>query len=147
MRDILMGFIRRGMNAAGIGPLILAAVYFVLHHVAAVDSLSVHEVCMGILSLTGLAFIAGGMNVVYQIEHLPLMAAILVHGAVLYVGYLVTYLMNGWLEWGIMRMLVFTGIFVVGYLVVWVIIYLVIKSRTRRLNVLLRENQSPSVSE
>jgi uncharacterized membrane protein len=54
---------------------------------------------------------------------------------------LVTYLINGWLEWGAMPILVFTGIFVVGYLAIWAIIYAIIKSRTARLNDILKEKQ------
>ncbi len=77
----------------------------------------------------------------YQIERLPLMLAILIHGSVLYISYLVTYLVNGWLERGTMPMLVFSGIFAGGYLIIWLIIYSVTKRRTRQLNEMLRKKQ------
>ena len=141
MKDIIVAFFRRGAVACGFGPMVLAVMYLILHHVAGVETLTVQEVCMGILSLTGLAFVAGGMNVVYQIERLPLMIAILIHGAVLYVGYLLTYLMNGWLQQGVTPLLVFTVIFVVGYLVIWVIIYAITKSRTAKINAALKRKQ------
>ena len=141
MKNIVFGFLRRGVAACGFGPVVLAVVYWILHHVAGVETLTVQEVCIGILSLTGLAFVAGGMNVIYQIERLPLMVAILIHGAVLYAGYLLTYLMNGWLQQGIMPLLVFTVIFVVGYLVIWVIIYTITKSRTAEINAALKRKQ------
>ena len=96
---------------------------------------------MGIFTLTALAFIAGGMNVLYQIERLPLMAAVTIHGCVLYVSYMATYLLNGWLEWGTMPVLVFSGIFVVGYLAIWAVIYAVIKRNTERLNAVLKQKQ------
>ena len=88
-----------------------------------------------------LAFIAGGMNVIYQIEQLPLMIAILIHGGVLYVSYLATYLLNDWLEWGVTPILVFSGIFVAGYLMIWGIIYSIIKRNTEKLNQILKEQQ------
>ena len=141
MKDIVFGFLRRGVVACGFGPMVLAVVYLILHHVAGVETLTVQEVCMGILSLTGLAFVAGGMNVVYQIERLPLMIAILIHGAVLYVGYLLTYLMNGWLQQGVTPLLVFTVIFVVGYLVIWFVIYAITKSRTAKINEALKRKR------
>ena len=72
------------------------------------------------------------------------MAAILIHGSVLYVSYLMTYLVNGWLEWGRVPVLVFTGIFVVGYLVIWAVIYFVIKRKTKNLNKMLKEKQQSS---
>ena len=92
MKNNLLDFVRRGLIACGLGPLVLAVLYWILHQNGIVDTLTVDEVCLGILSLTLLAFIAGGMNVLYQIERLPLMAAISIHGAVLYTSYLCTYL-------------------------------------------------------
>ena len=81
------------------------------------------------------------MNVIYQIERLPLMVAILIHGSVLYVSYLITYLINGWLEWGIMPVFVFSGIFIIGYLIIWAIIYSITKKNTEKLNQVLKEKQ------
>ena len=103
--------------------------------------MSVTQVCIGIFSITLLAFVAGGMNAVYQIERLPLMIAILIHGAVLYVSYLATYLLNDWLDWGWIPVLVFSGIFVVGYLAIWAIIYSTTKKKTEYINVILKKQQ------
>lgn len=130
----VMEFIRRGATACGLGPLVLAILYLILGHFGAVQTLTVRQVCVGIFSLSTLAFIAGGMNAIYQIERLPLMVAILIHGGVLYVCYLLTYLINGWLEWGVTPILIFSGIFVLGYLVIWAVIYAIIKKRTDRIN-------------
>ena len=141
MKRIFFDFIRRGLAACGFGPLILAAIYLVLHGHGLLDVLTVQEVCMGIFTLTALAYIAGGMNVLYQIERLPLMAAITIHGCVLYVSYMATYLLNGWLEWGTMPVLVFSGIFVIGYLAIWAVIYAVIKRSAERLNAVLKQKQ------
>ena len=105
-------------------------------------SLSINQVCIGIFSLAGLAFIVGGMNIIYQFERLPLMLAILIHGVVLYFSYLATYLINGWLDFGRTPIFIFTGIFVVGYLAIWAIIYAVTIRNTRKLNRLLMEKQN-----
>lgn len=141
MKRYILGFIRRGMAASGFGPLVLAVLYLILHRQGIVDILTVDQVCGGIFSLLALAFVAGGMNVVYQIERLPLMVAILIHGSVLYVSYLVTYLLNDWLEWGVLPLTAFTGIFVVGYLAIWAVIYVVIKKKTDKLNEELKKQQ------
>ena len=140
MRQVIREFFRRGLVACGFGPLILAVVYLILQQ-SGLRTLTVHEVCVGILSLWGLAFLAGGMNVVYQIERLPLMGAILVHGMALYLGYLVTYLVNDWLAWGMTPVLVFTAIFVLGYLAVWAVIYTVTKQNTAKVNAMLKDIQ------
>ena len=141
MKKFVLEFLRRGLIASGISPIVLAIVYLILQQTAAVETLSVNQVCIGIFSITALAFIAGGMNVVYQIERLPLMAAILLHGGILYVSYLSTYLLNDWLDFGVMPIVVFTAIFVVGYIVIWAIIYSIIKSNTVKLNKMLKEKQ------
>ena len=69
------------------------------------------------------------------------MLAILIHGCVLYISYLITYLVNDWLEFGVMPILVFSGIFVVGYLAIWAIIYTVIQKKTAKINELLKQKQ------
>lgn len=141
MKKNVLEFFRRGIAACGLGPIVLAVLYGILQSQAAVQTLTVDEVCVGILSLTALAFIAGGMNAIYQMEQLPLMVAILIHGSVLYISYLATYLLNGWLEWGLMPVLVFSGIFVLGYLAIWAVIYSIIKRKTKRLNEILKQKQ------
>lgn len=141
MKKIILEFIRRGFMACGFGPIILAILYLILQHEAAIETLTVEQVCLGIFSLSALAFIAGGMNVIYQVERLPLMVAILIHGSVLYISYLITYLLNDWLEWGATPILVFSGIFVLGYLSVWAVIYSIIKRNTSKLNEMLKKKQ------
>ena len=141
MKKNILEFLRRGLIACGFGPIVLAILYLILQQQAAVETLTVKQVCLGIFSLYALAFIAGGMNVVYQIERLPLMVAILIHGGVLYFSYLITYLLNDWLEWGVTPILVFSGIFVFGYLAVWAAIYFINKNRTKKLNEKLKQKQ------
>ena len=141
MKKFVSDFVYRGLIAAGIGPAVLAIVYLILQYSADVKTLSTNEVCIGIFSLTALAFIAGGMNAIYQIERLPLMTAILIHGSVLYISYLITYLLNGWLDRGIMPIVVFSAIFAVGYIVIWIIIYSVIRRNTARINKIMEEKR------
>lgn len=141
MKKIILDFLHRGLVACGFGPIILAIVYLILQNQAAVETLTVNQVCIGIFSLSALAFIAGGMNVIYQIERLPLMVAILIHGGVLYISYLITYLLNDWLKSGVTSIFAFSVIFVLGYVIVWVIIYSITKRNTEKLNKILKEKQ------
>ena len=141
MKKFVLEFLRRGLIAAGIGPIVLAFVYLILQQASTIETLSVNQVCIGIFSITSLAFVAGGMNAIYQIERLPLMVAILVHGGILYISYLVTYLLNDWLDFGVLPIVVFSAIFVVGYIVIWAIIYSIIKRNTAKLNKMLKQRQ------
>ena len=141
MKENVLEFLRRGLVASSFGPIVLAVFYLILHRNGAVQTLTVNQVCRGIFSLSALAFVAGGMNVIYQIERLPLMVAIFIHGSVLYGSYLVTYLLNGWLDWGTTPIFVFSAIFVISYFVIWAVIYAVIKRNTARVNAMLKEKQ------
>lgn len=141
MKKFVLEFVRRGFIATGLGPIVLAIVYLILKQSAAIDALTVNQVCIGIFSLSALAFIAGGMNAIYQVERMPLMTAILIHGGTLYIGYLGTYLLNDWLDFGVIPIIVFTAIFVVGYIVIWAIIYSIIRRNTAKLNEMLKKKQ------
>ncbi len=141
MKKIIEEFFRRGLIACGFGPIVLAIIYLILQKNDVVETLTVNQVSIGIFSITALAFIAGSMNALYQIERLPLMVAILIHGVVLYFTYLGTYLLNDWLELGVIPLLIFTGVFVVGYLVIWAIIYSIIRKRAEKINVILEQKQ------
>ena len=141
MKKHFLEFLRRGFVSCGFGPIVLAIFYLILRQQGAVQILTVEQVCIGIFSLTALAFIAGGMNFIYQIEQMPLMVAIFIHGSVLYISYLVTYLLNDWLEWSITPILVFTCIFIFGYLAIWAVIYSIIKRNTDKINAILKKKQ------
>ena len=84
MKKFVLDFVHRGLISMGLGPIVLAIVYLILKQSAAIDTLTVNQVCIGIFSLSALAFIAGGMNAIYKVERMPLMTAILIHGCVLY---------------------------------------------------------------
>lgn len=145
MKKYVSEFFKRGLTASGFGPMILAIIYLIIQHQGAANTLTINEVCLGIFSLSALAFIAGGLNVLYQVDRLPLMTAIFIHGSVLYISYLGTYLINGWLEWGKTPILVFTGIFIIGYLIVWAFIYSVTKRNTKKLNEIMKEKKQKQI--
>ena len=137
MKKFWKEFLFRGLLFAWGGPVILALIYGVSGAAGTVESFSPREVCMGILSITLLAFTAAGMTAVYRMEQLPLPMMILLHGGALYIAYILTYLLNGWLQNALVPILVFTGIFAAGYALVWLVIYLVEKARADKLNKLL----------
>ena len=147
MKKFILEFLRRGLVACGIGPIVLVIVYLTLQQTAGVEMLSVNQVCIGIVSVTALAFIAGGLNALYQLERLPLMVAILIHGTVLYISYLITYLLNDWLDLGVVPIIVFSAVFVVGYVLIWAIIYSITKRNTAKLNRMLKQKQQSATQD
>ena len=134
MKTYISNFCKRGLLAAAGGPVVLGIVYGILGAAGVVQSFTPREVCMGILTVTCMAFIAAGITVVYQIERLPLFPAILLHGGVLYLDYILIYLLNGWLQCQVVPILVFTGVFIAGYAIIWCIIYFSTKRTASHLN-------------
>ena len=134
LKKYFKDFLLRGLVSMGFGPFVLSVVYGILGLCGVVDKLAVNEVVLGYLSITVLAFLCGGMTVVYQIEEIGLSKAITLHGIALYIAYAVVYLSNNWLKDGLIPFLVFTIIFVVGYALVWIVIYLITKRGTDNIN-------------
>ena len=64
MKRHILDFLRRGLTALGLGPLVLAVIYQILHSRGVLEVLPLREVCTGIFSLSALAFLAGGMNAI-----------------------------------------------------------------------------------
>lgn len=137
MKQFWKEFFLRGMLAASGGPLVLAIIYGILGATGTVTQFSPAEVSMGILTITLLAFIVAGMTAIYQLEQLPLICAILIHGAALYAAYILIYLLNGWLQQSLIPILIFTCAFIAGYALIWLIIYCITRSKTKKLNTML----------
>ena len=134
IRNYYKDFIMRGLVAMGFGPMVLAVVYGILDLCGVVKEIRISDLVLGVFTITALAFLAGAITQLYQIEELPLSVAITAHGVILYLGYLLIYLTNGWLKEGIIPFLIFTAIFVIGYVIVWTIIYLITKKNTEKVN-------------
>ena len=133
MKKFTLEFLRNGLFACGGGPVVWAIVYLILSGTGVATEVSAEKVAIEILTITLLAFVAGGIGAVYRVERLPLVIAILLHGTVLYAAYLAIYLINGWLAREVTPLLVFTAIFLGGYAIVWLVIYLVNKRSAARM--------------
>ena len=140
MKKFWKEFLLRGLICASGGPIVLGVIYGILDVTGAVQAISPSSVCLAILSITLLSFVAAGMTAIYQMEQLPLPIMILLHGGALYLTYIITYLMNGWLQKSLVSILIFTGIFLAGYGLIWCIIYFVERAKARRLNQLLKKS-------
>ena len=134
MKKHLAEFCKRGLLCAAGGPLILAIIYGCLDASGVITSLSPKEVMLGIITVTIMAFIAAGSGMIYQVERLPIVSAMLIQGAVLYLDYLVIYLINSWMPRNWRAIGVFSLIFVIGYAIIWLIIYLCTRAKTQSLN-------------
>lgn len=119
----------QGLIAAGFGPLILAVVYYCLHQAGIITNLSVNEVAWGIFSTFLLAFVQGGAGAVFTIEKLSMKKATTIDFILIYFTLLMVYLLNGWIVIGI-----FTLIFIIGYFIIWTIIYQSVKKSIKQID-------------
>lgn len=134
MKCFIKEFLKRGLISFGFGPIIVAIVYLCLSLAGIEDSLTLAEVAKQILLVSVMAFLAAGATAIYQIERIALPFAVFIHGLVLYVDYIAVYLMNGWIEKSFIPIIVFTAIFIVGFVIIWIIAYFVNKVAAKRLN-------------
>lgn len=139
MKTFWKDFILRGLCAAWGGPVVLGIIYWIIGATGAADTIPMEQAALGILSITVMAFLVAGMTAIYRLEQLPLISAILIHGAVLYAIYIGIYLVNGWLQSQMVPILIFTAAFVTGYALIWLCIYLFTKKRTDRINQKLQQ--------
>lgn len=138
MKKYVLDATKRGLLFCVGGPIVLAIVYGILDAVGVAVTLTGAEACKGILTVTLMAFVAAGITVVYSVEQLPLPCAIGLHAAVLYADYLLIYLLNGWLKNQLLPISIFTGVFVVGFALIWLCVYLSTKAKTEQINKNLR---------
>lgn len=134
MKKFILEFVKRGLMVAPGGPLVLAVVYFILEATGVAQSIAPSEAALGIVSLTLLAFLAGGVGTIYSIDRLAPAPAAFIHGAALYGGYLIVYLLNDWIPRNPAAIGLFTAIFFAGYAVIWLIIWLVVRRKTESIN-------------
>lgn len=133
MKNPAREFFLRGMAFGGFGPIILGIIYLVLENSVKDFSLSGEEVFVAIISIYILAFVQAGASVFNQMDW-PIMKSILCHFSLLYATYSVCYLINSWIPFDVKVFLIFTAIFVVGYLAVWAVVLLCIKAVSKKMN-------------
>ena len=134
MNKYLKGFLQRGVAFGGLGPIIAGIVFLILGKTLTDFSLTGYQVFIAILSTYILAFVQAGASVFNQIEEWPITKSLLCHFASIYIAYVGCYLINTWIPFELMAVLIFTAIFVVGYFTIWIIVYLSVKATTKKLN-------------
>ena len=134
MKNIISKIFLRGRVAMGFGPLIYGTVMFILYLYNVKTSSNGLEIFKGIISTSLLAFLMASINLIYENDRLNLGIKILIHGLVIYIGYLVIYLLNDWIKKDLTTILVFSIIFIIGYILVWTIIYLIDRNKINKLN-------------
>ena len=114
--------------------MVLGIVYLVIDLSMGEIELSGLEILLGIVSTYILAFVQAGSTVFNQIEEWPIAKSLGIHFISLYLVYVLAYILNTWIPFDPLVILIFTGIFVVLYFIIWITVYLCVRSTSKRLN-------------
>lgn len=134
MTKYVKEFMHRGLMFGGFGPIVIGIVYVIISKIETDFSLSGAEVLLAVVSTYLLAFLQAGATVFNQIEHWSLPKSLLCHFATLYFAYSVCYLVNTWIPFEPAVLLIFTGIFVTSYFVIWFTVYFIVKNTSKKFN-------------
>ena len=127
-------FFLRGCMFGGLGPVVLGIVYVILHHTLEDLTLTGTQVFLGILSTYVLAFIHAGSGVFHRIESWSPGKSCLCQLSLLYAAYVLCYMLNDWLPFEPLAIAIFTAIFVGGYGLICLIVYLSVHAAAKKLN-------------
>lgn len=121
----------------GFGPIVAGIIYLILSLNIEDFSLTGMQILLAIISTYVLAFIQAGATVFNQIEHWPVAKSLLFHLATIYCAYVSCYLLNSWIPFEPLVIVIFTLIFMIIYFLIWSIVYFSIKSVSKRMNRML----------
>lgn len=134
MNKNLKKFLLRGLLFGGFGPVVLGVVFLCIDASVGDLSLSGKEVFLGILSTYILAFVQAGASVFNQIEDWPITKSLLCHFSLLFITYSLCYILNSWIPFEPIVIILFSGIFVTVYFAVWLTVYLIVKNTSKKFN-------------
>ena len=134
MNKYLKEFFHRGLMFAGFGPVILGIIFAIIETTQEGFSLCGYEVLIAIASTYLLAFVQAGASVFNQIESWPIAKSLFCHFGSIYLAYVLCYIVNTWIPFEIMAVVIFTAIFLVVYAVIWLTVYFIVKASEKKLN-------------
>jgi len=134
MNKYIKKFLHRGLIFAGFGPVVVGIVYAILDVTLQDFSLDGGQVLVAIVSTYVLAFLQAGVSVFNQIEDWPIAKSLFFHFATLYLAYVGCYILNSWIPFEPMVLVVFTLVFVLSYLAIWISVYLSVRAVGKRFN-------------
>ncbi len=138
MNKYVKQFLIRGLLFGGFGPIIAGLVFMIIGFTGTNLNLEGWQIFLAIVTSYLLAYISAGASVFEQIEEWSTVKSMLVHCLTIYAIYLITYVVNSWipLKWEVI--LIFSLGVIGGFMLIWLIVYLVNKRCSHSLNKKLR---------
>ena len=141
MNPYVKTFLHRGLMFSGLGPIIAGIVYLSIELSGTRLNLTGVEIFLAILTTYIIAFVQAGSSVFNEIEKWGKAKSALFQMTSIYVVYVIGYLINRWIPLDYKIILIFTGIFVGGYLTILLTVYLITKKVSNKLNEKLKLKQ------
>ena len=138
MNKYVKEFLHIGLIFGGFGPVVVGIVYAILWATLPDITITGAQMCVAIISSYLLAFVHAGASVFNRIETWSVPKSLFWHLLTLYIAYVTCYLVNTWIPFNALVILIFTGIFVVTYFVVWLTVFLCVKSAQKKMNARLK---------
>lgn len=138
MNKYVKEFLRRGLMFAGFGPIVFGIIVLCISYFDGVAVNSARNIFIGIVTTYTIAFVQAGVTVFNQIEHWSVPKSMLCHFGLLYVVYSLSYIANSWIPFKAEVLVTFTMIFAVVFFVIWGIVYLCVRSTSKKINEKLR---------
>ncbi len=138
MNGYVKTFLHRGLIFGGFGPIVCSIIFFFIELSGLELGLDGTDILIATISTYVLAFVQAGSSVFNQIEHWPLTKSTLLHFSSLFIVYSLTYIVNSWITFEPLVLLIFFLVFVAVYLAVWLIVYFSVKAYSKKLNDKLR---------
>ena len=134
MNKYLKEFFHRGLIFGGFGPIVAAIVFAILDATLDNFTLGGRDMFLAVATTYLLAFVHAGVSVFNQIEHWSVGRSLACHFITLYLAYSLTYVVNSWIPFEPMVLVIFTAIFVVTYFVIWLFVFLAVRATEKKLN-------------
>lgn len=131
-------FMMRGLMFGALGPIVLGIVYMIIGFAGVDLALQGWQVLLGIVSTYLIAFVQAGSSVFEQIEEWSAVKSIFFHLGSIYLVYLLAYLVNSWIPFNWIVIVIFSAAIIVTFLLIWLICYLASKDYIKKLNSIIK---------
>lgn len=127
-------FILRGFMFAGLGPIVLGIVYFILDSTGTKIELTGGQILLGIITTYIIAFVHSAVSSLPSIESWSKVKAMLIQLLSLYTVYTFGYLLNNWIPFNLIVLVTYTSIFIGGFFFIWLFIVISVHLNAKKLN-------------
>lgn len=132
-------FLLRGLVFSGLGPIVCGIVFWCLDLANVAENITGGQMLLAIITTYVIAFIHAGSSIFPTIEKWSKLKAMAIQGISLYSVYTIGYLINNWIPFDWKIIAIYTGIFLLGFLLIWAIAYFTTRAIGNSLNKRLAE--------